>query len=71
MILEGREPIRRPHTIDSPQSNTVEGSSFPNWIGDVRTTKELTLTVQGDRMTKAFHQPGGAKGIIVWERASD
>ena len=27
--------------------NTVEGSSFPNWTGDVRTTEELTLTVAG------------------------
>ena len=51
--------------------NTVEGSSFPNWIGDVRTTKELTLTVEGGRMTESFHQPGAAKVTIVWQRASD
>jgi hypothetical protein len=48
--------------------NTVEGSSFPNWIGDKRTTEVLTMVVEGDRMTENFQRPGGAKVTIVWER---
>jgi hypothetical protein len=48
--------------------NVVEGSNFPNWIGDVRTTKELTMVIQGDRLIENFQRPGGAKVTIVWER---
>lgn len=50
--------------------NTVEGSSFPNWIGDVRTTEVLTMVVDGDRMIENFQRPGGAKVTIIWERLS-
>ena len=48
--------------------NSVEGSSFPNWIGDKRTTEVLTMIVDGDRMIENFQRPGGAKVTIVWER---
>jgi hypothetical protein len=59
------------YTVDANggfSGNTVEGSSFPNWIGDVRTTKELKMEVVGDRMVENFVRPGGAKVTIVWER---
>lgn len=59
------------YTVDAKgdfSGNTVEGSNFPNVIGDVRTTKELTMDVQGNRMIENFKRPGGAKVTIVWER---
>ena len=66
LALEGR------YTVDADGNfagNSVDGSSFPNWIGDVRTTKELTMRLEGDRMIENFQRPGGAKVTIVWERA--
>lgn len=59
------------YTVDAEgnfSGNTVEGSSFPNWIGDVRTPKELTMEVNGNRMIEHFQRSGGAKVTIVWER---
>jgi hypothetical protein len=59
------------YTVDDEgnfSGNTVEGSSFPNWIGDVRTSKELIMEVDGNRMIEHFQRPGGAKVTIVWER---
>jgi Lipocalin-like domain len=59
------------YTVDAAgnfSGNTVHGSNFPNWIGDVRTTKELSMVVDGNRMTENFQRPGGAKVVIVWER---
>jgi hypothetical protein len=59
------------YTVDAAgnfSGNTVEGSSFPNWIGDVRTTNELTMVVDGNRMIENFQRPGGAKVTIIWER---
>ena len=46
----------------------VEGSTFSNWIGSVRTRKELRITVDGgDRMTEHLRRPHGTRGIIVME----
>ncbi|MGF7149205.1 hypothetical protein FHS96_002847 [Sphingomonas zeicaulis] len=42
--------------------NRVEGATFPNWIGSVRTTRELKMTVRGDRMLEVFTRPDG--GIV-------
>ena len=59
------------YTVDAAgnfSGNKVEGSSFPNWIGDVRTTKELSMTIRGKQMIENFQRPGGAKIVIVWER---
>lgn len=59
------------YTVDAEgdfSGNTVEGSSFPNWIGDRRTTEVLTMVVDGDQMIENFQRPGGAKVTIVWER---
>jgi hypothetical protein len=66
LALEGR------YTVDADgqfSGNTVEGASFPNWIGDVRGTTELTMRLEGTRMIENFQRPGGAKVTIVWERA--
>lgn len=66
LALEGR------YTVDTDgqfSGNRVEGASFPNWIGDVRSTKELTMQVDGARMIEHFQRPGGARVTIVWERA--
>ena len=60
------------YTVDSDgefSGNAVQGSTFPNWIGDVRTRKELRLVVDGDSMTENFQQPGGAKIVVHWQRA--
>ena len=60
------------YTVDGSggfSGNRVDGSTFPNWIGDVRTRKELELAVDGDRMTAAFQRPDGTRIAIVYERA--
>jgi hypothetical protein len=46
----------------------VEGSTFPNWVGDVRTRKELHLVVGGDRTLENFQRPEGTKIVITWQR---
>lgn len=48
--------------------NRVAGSTFPNWIGDVRTRKELRIVVDGDRMLETFTRPEGTKIVIAWRR---
>ncbi|KJH86003.1 hypothetical protein UG46_12965 [Pseudomonas fluorescens] len=48
--------------------NTVEGSTFPNWVGAVRTQDDLQLKVDGDRMVENFRRPDGTKVHIVFER---
>lgn len=61
------------YTVDTDgnfSGNTVEGSSFPNWIGDVRTTNELTMAVEDNRMIENFQRPEGAKVTIIWKRAT-
>lgn len=41
--------------------NRVEGATFPNWVGSIRTERELTLQVTGDRMYETFTRPDGGK----------
>jgi hypothetical protein len=48
--------------------NRVEGSTFPNWVGSVRTREDLTLVVEGDRMTENFRRPEGTRVEIIFER---
>lgn len=52
--------------------NTVEGSSFPNWTGDVRTTRELRMEVQGDRLIERVQRPGkpGTRASRVTRRTT-
>ncbi|WP_207548299.1 lipocalin-like domain-containing protein [Mycolicibacterium iranicum] len=59
------------YTVDSDgqfSGNRVEGATFPNWVGDVRTTDELRIVVDGDHMTENFTRPDGTKVAIVFER---
>lgn len=59
------------YTVDKEgvfSGNRVEASTFPNWIGQVRTRKELRLVVEGDRMTENFQRPDGTRIRIVWQR---
>ena len=59
------------YTVDEDGAFTgdrVEGSTFPNWIGDVRTQRDIRIVVDGDRMTEHFTRPDGTKIIIVLER---
>lgn len=59
------------YTVDSQgvfSGNRVEGSTFPNWIGSVRTRADLTLTVEGDRMEERFTRPDGGMVSAVFER---
>ncbi|MDH0099573.1 lipocalin-like domain-containing protein [Ectopseudomonas hydrolytica] len=39
--------------------NRLEGATFPNWVGGVRTTQELQLRVEGERMYETFTHPDG------------
>ncbi|CDO11440.1 hypothetical protein C1S82_22335 [Mycolicibacterium cosmeticum] len=59
------------YTVDENgefSTNRVEGATFPNWIGDVRTRDELRITVDGDRMTENFTRPDGTSIQIIFER---
>ncbi|SFE20895.1 lipocalin-like domain-containing protein [Methylobacterium sp. 13MFTsu3.1M2] len=59
------------YTVDADgafSGNRVEGSTFPNWVGDVRTTEQLRLTVEGDRLSESFRRPDGTRIAITWER---
>lgn len=48
--------------------NRVEGATFPNWVGSVRTRDDLTLVVAGDHMTERFRRPEGTEIRIEWQR---
>ena len=59
------------YTVDETgefSGNRVAGSTFPNWIGSVRTRQELQMVVEGDRMVETFTRPEGTTIVIVWER---
>ncbi|HXH45501.1 MAG TPA: lipocalin-like domain-containing protein [Bradyrhizobium sp.] len=59
------------YTVDESgefSGNKVEGCTFPNWIGSVRTRNELRLVVDGDVMTENFQRPDGTKIRITFER---
>ncbi|WP_442504149.1 lipocalin-like domain-containing protein [Marinivivus vitaminiproducens] len=61
------------YTVDENgefSGNRVEGSTFPNWVGAVRTRDDIQFTVDGDRMTETFTRPEGVDVRIVWERVS-
>lgn len=61
----------RRYTVDQNgdfSGNIVKGSTFPNWVGAVRTRDDLQLKVDGDRMVEDFRRPDGAKVHIVFER---
>nr|WP_288453438.1 lipocalin-like domain-containing protein [uncultured Pseudomonas sp.] len=71
-VMAGSLALYGRYSVDDQgnfSGNTVEGSSFPNWTGDVRTTRELRMEVQGNRMIESFQRPGGAKVSLVFERA--
>lgn len=59
------------YTVDGKgefSGNRVEASTFPNWVGDIRTRRELILTVSGDQMTEHFQRPDGTRIAIEWQR---
>ncbi len=59
------------YTVDKEgvfSGNRVDASTFPNWIGEVRTRKDLRLIVEGDRMTEHFQRPDGTRILIIWQR---
>ncbi|SON55255.1 hypothetical protein HDIA_1714 [Hartmannibacter diazotrophicus] len=59
------------YTVDETgefSGNRVEGATFPNWVGSVRTRDDLTLVVDGDRMTEHFRRPEGTEIRIEWQR---
>jgi hypothetical protein len=61
------------YTVDSDgqfSGNRVEGATFPNWVGDVRTTDELRMVVDGNRLTEDFTRPDGTRIAIVFERVT-
>lgn len=59
------------YTVDADgdlNGDRVDGSTFPNWVGDVRTRKELQIVVGDDHLTETFQRPEGTKIVIVWQR---
>ena len=50
------------------ESNTIVGSTFPNWNGLRRTRPRLSLTVHGDRLIEELRDPGAPLIRIVFER---
>jgi len=59
------------YTVDAEgrfSGNRVEGATFPNWVGDVRTTDDLRIVVEGDRMIENFTRPDGTRITIAFER---
>lgn len=59
------------YTVDEHgdlSGDRVEGSTFPNWVGDVRTRKEIQTVVDGDRMVETFLRPEGTRIVIIWRR---
>jgi len=59
------------YTVDGDgefSGNQVEGSTFPNWIGGVRTRRELQLRVAGEQMFENFQRPDGTRVSITFER---
>ena len=59
------------YTVDERgefNGNRVEGATFPNWVGGVRTRDDLRLVVDGDRMTEQFRRPEGIEIKIEWRR---
>ena len=60
------------YTVDDDGNftvNTVEGCTFPNWIGDRRTADQLKEIVDGDHMLETF-QSGEVRVEIHWQRIS-
>ena len=58
------------YTVDSDGNftgNTVQGCTFPNWVGDHRDAEQLKEVVDGDRMTEIF-QSGEVRVEIRWDR---
>jgi hypothetical protein len=59
------------YTVDDNgdlNGDRVEGSTFPNWVGDVRTAKDIRITVDGDRLLESFRRPEGTRIVITWMR---
>lgn len=59
------------YTVDENgelSGDRVEGATFPNWVGDVRTRKDLQFTMDGDRIFESFRRPEGTKIVITWQR---
>lgn len=59
------------YTVDEKgelSGNRVDGATFPNWVGSVRTRDDLRLIVDGDRMTEQFRRPEGTEIRIEWQR---
>jgi hypothetical protein len=59
------------YTVDERgefNGNRVDGSTFPNMIGNVLTRADLTLVVTGDTMTENFQSPDGTQIRILWAR---
>jgi hypothetical protein len=45
--------------------DTVEGSTFPNWLGDVRSREDLQFVMDGDRIFETFQRAEGTKIVIA------
>ncbi|CDZ67296.1 lipocalin-like domain-containing protein [Neorhizobium galegae] len=71
MAMSGSIAFFGTYTVDEKgefSGNIVQGATFPNWIGSVRTRDDLTLVVTGDRMTENFRRPEGTEIRIEFQR---
>lgn len=58
------------YTVDEHgelNGDQVEGSTFPNWVGDIRTRKDLRFVMDGDRIHESFQRPEGTTIVITWQ----
>lgn len=62
------------YTVDDQgrfSSEHLISSTFPDWNGLDRDTRQITEDVRGDTMTEHLQDPGGPKITIVWQRVSE
>ncbi|MFE0753229.1 lipocalin-like domain-containing protein [Inquilinus sp. NPDC058860] len=59
------------YTVDAQgrfTGNRVDGATFPNWVGSVRTERDLRLEVVGDRIFETFTRPDGGRVTAEFTR---
>lgn len=69
--MTGGLGISGTYTVDEDgnfYSERVLNTTFPNWNGLARDRRQLTLTLEGNRMTERLADPGKPLTLIIWER---
>jgi len=69
-VVIGNLALFGTYTVDDAgdlNGDIVDGCTFPNWVGDVRTEQHIRATVAGETMTEVFNN-GDTRVDIVWQR---